>query len=285
MPLNAPRYASAPKSALISTGQIGHGSESTSCPEGTTSLLHNRQSGTFGLYQQRGSGSSPHRNRRRLGGQGAVRRLRKGTGEVSVTAGSCDVTRGLVRTRLPAVKPGQIRNRGKLFRQRATHSRCPLPHDRIRARCSVPASPGSGATMSQAGPNGPVPHLDVVPITDSTGPQQRSQMATASRRSSGPNSHYGWKDMATGSGLAHPVSALILGLTLVSRRVRRTEVAVVKVRRPTLSLGTPPNRVFGGSSESLGWSSYGQSIPAAIGITQDRAVLDAHDSTVRQGDP
>lgn len=186
-----------------------------------------------------------------------------------VTARSCDVTRGLVRTRLSAVEPGQRGDRGELICQRATHSRCPLPHNRIRARCSVPASPGSGATMSQAGPNRPEPHLDVVPITNSTGQQQISQMATASRRSSGPNSHYGSKDMAAGSGPGAPGQC---ANPWPHSRVRRTEVAVVMVGRPTLSLGTLPNRVSDGSSESLGWTSYRQSIPAAVGITQDRAV-------------
>ena len=100
--------------------------------------------------EPRGSGSSPHRARRRCGGKPRYKRVRRGTGEVSVTARSCDVTRGLVRTTLP----GRGERRRWLIRRRVTHSRCSLPRDPLRAQCSDRVSPGSGATVSLVGPLG-----------------------------------------------------------------------------------------------------------------------------------
>ena len=74
------------KPVLIAKGHTGHGSETTSCLGARPSLLHNLQPRTHSLCTRpRGSGSPPHRDMRPCGGQDAVNRVRKGTGELLVT--------------------------------------------------------------------------------------------------------------------------------------------------------------------------------------------------------
>jgi hypothetical protein len=113
-----------------------------------------------------------------------------GTGKVSVTARSsepgpknwCGQRRGHEQS---AVEPG-FDGDGWLEPPRCRHLRSSLPLIAVRAQCSALAWPGSGATMSQARPDGSQPHLIVVPITTSTAPQGRRQTATGLERSHCP---------------------------------------------------------------------------------------------------